>query len=107
VYQRRFTLPSAAAGARLFLEVPMRDDCLEVTVNGRPAGVFLWDPYRADVTGLVHPGQNELELRVANTLSNLLNADRRPSGLAGPPRLVAHQEFTFLLGEAGHNGGAA
>ena len=61
----------------------------------------------AEVTGLVHAGENELELRAANTLSNLLNADRRPSGLAGPPRIVSHREFVFPLGEAGRNGGGA
>lgn len=101
VYRHRFTLPAGtgAPGARWFLEVPMRDDCLEVTVNGSPAGVFLWDPYVAEVTGLVREGGNEIELRVANTLSNMLNADRRPSGLAGPPRLVAHHEFVFRLKE--------
>jgi alpha-L-rhamnosidase len=102
LYRHRFTLPPGrpAAGTRYFLEVPMRDDCLEVTVNGHPAGVFLWDPYVADVTGLLHDGENELELRVANTLSNMLNADRRPSGLAGPPRIVTHREFVFRLEEA-------
>jgi hypothetical protein len=100
VYRRRFTLPETAAGTRLFLDVPMRDDCLEVLVNGKPAGVFLWDPYVAEVTDLVHPGGNEVELRVANTLSNLLNADRRPSGLAGAPRVVTHREFVFSLAEA-------
>jgi alpha-L-rhamnosidase len=99
-YRCRFAVPGQAAAARWYLEVPMRDDCLEVTVNGGPAGVFLWDPYVAEVTGLVHDGENEIELRVANTLSNLLNADRRPSGLAGPPRLVAHREFVFAVKEA-------
>jgi hypothetical protein len=101
IYRRRFTLPpeTGAPGTRCFLEVPMRDDCLQVTVNGAAAGVFLWDPYVADVTGMVRAGGNEVELRVANTLSNLLNADRRPSGLAGPPRLVTHHEFVFQLKE--------
>jgi hypothetical protein len=68
--------------------VPMRDDVLEVEVNGRPAGVRLWDPYAVEVTGLLRPGPNELALRVANTPANLLNASPRPSGLAGRPRLV-------------------
>lgn len=100
VYRRRFTLPDPPAGTRLFLDVPMRDDCLEVTVNSRPAGVFLWAPYVADVTDLVRGGENQVELRVANTLSNFLNADRRASGLAGPPRIITHREFAFSLGRA-------
>jgi len=87
-YRTAVELPEQAAGQRLFLEIPMRDDVVEVGVNGRPAGVLLWDPYVVDVTDLVHAGRNEFTFRVANTLANLLNADPRPSGLAGAPRLV-------------------
>lgn len=66
----------------------MRDDVLEVEVNGVRAGVRLWDPYEVDIGPAVRPGGNELLLRVANTPANLLNGDLRPSGLAGSPRLV-------------------
>lgn len=96
-YRHRFTFPAPADGVRYFLEIPMRDDCVQVTVNGQPAGVLLWPPYLAELTGLVRDGENDVELQVANTLSNLLNADRRPSGLAGAPRIVAHREFVFPL----------
>jgi hypothetical protein len=88
LYRTSFEVPGELAGRRLLLEVPMRDDVVEVEVNGRPAGVRLWDPYAVEVTGLLRPGPNELALRVANTPANLLNATPRPSGLAGPPRLV-------------------
>jgi hypothetical protein len=68
--------------------MPMRDDVVEVFVNDERAGVRLWDPYELDVTDLLRPGENRLEIRVSNTPANLLNAERRPSGLAGPPALV-------------------
>jgi hypothetical protein len=87
VYRTTVEVPDTLAG-RLLLEVPMRDDVLEVEVNGRPAGVRLWDPYVVEVTGLLRLGPNEVTLRVANTPANLLNATPRPSGLAGQPRLV-------------------
>jgi len=45
----------------------------------------------------LHTGENVLELRVANTLVNLLEAVERPSGLSGAPRLVPYQSFTFDL----------
>jgi hypothetical protein len=92
---------------RHFLEIPMRDDCVQVTVNGRRAGVLLWPPYVTEVTGLLGDGENEVELAVANTLSNLLNADRRPSGLAGAPRIVTHREFVFPLAGAAGQGRTA
>jgi alpha-L-rhamnosidase len=89
VYRTRFALGDDYDGCVVRLEVPMIDDVVEALVNGLPAGVRVWDPYVFDVTELVREGDNELELRVANTPSNLLNADRRPSGIAGPPRIVA------------------
>jgi hypothetical protein len=88
LYSTTVELPEELAGRRLLLEVPMRDDVLEVRVNGRQAGVRLWDPYVVEVTGLLRPGHNQLALRVSNTPANLLNATPRPSGLAGRPRLL-------------------
>jgi hypothetical protein len=97
VYRSSFELPSGHSGHRSFLEVPMRDDVLEVHVNGQPAGVRLWDPYVIEITDQVREGTNELALSVTNTLTNLLNATPRPSGLAGAPTIVPHASFTFDL----------
>jgi hypothetical protein len=98
VYRRAFELPASFANHRWFLEVPMRDDVLEVHVNGVPAGVRLWNPYVVELTDHLHAGTNELAISVTNTLANLINAVDRPSGLAGVPRIVPHASFTFDLG---------
>jgi hypothetical protein len=97
VYRKRFTLPESFQGQRVFVEPEMQDDVLEVRVNGQSAGVRLWEPYQAEITGLLKPGENTLELRVANTLVNLLERVERPSGLAGAPRLVPYRTFKFDL----------
>jgi hypothetical protein len=89
VYRARFDAPPVGDGERAVLEVPMGDDVVEAEVNGRSAGVRLWDPYAFDVTDLLLPGENEIALRVANTIANLLNGVDRPSGIAGAPKLVA------------------
>jgi len=69
----------------------------EVSVNGRPAGVRIWSPYRFDLTGLVVDGVNRLTVTVFNTLGPLLDdisptagvyAGQRVSGLLGPVRLL-------------------
>jgi hypothetical protein len=69
----------------------------EVHVNGRPAGVRIWSPYRFDLTGLVTAGSNRLTVTVFNTLGPLLDdtsptagvyAGQRVSGLLGPVRLL-------------------
>ena len=97
VYRKRFVLPNSFQGQRVFLEPEMRDDVLEVSVNGQVAGVRLWEPYQIEITDLLKSGENTLELRVANTLVNLLEAVERPSGLSGAPKLVPYQTFTFDL----------
>ena len=63
---------------------------LEVRINGESAGVRLWTPYTIEITDLLRPGQNEIEMVVANTLVNLLEATPRQSGLAGAPELVPY-----------------
>lgn len=97
IYRKRFTLPETFAGQRVFVEPNMEDDVLEVLVNGKSAGVRLWQPYSVEVTDLLQPGENVLELRVANTLVNLLEAIERPSGLAGAPKLVAYRPVKLDL----------
>ena len=66
-------------------------------MEGISAGIRLWAPYQVEITDLLKPGENMLELRLANTLVNLLEAVERPSGLSGAPKLVPYRTFTFDL----------
>jgi hypothetical protein len=100
VYRRKFDLPESFRGQRVFVEPAMEDDVLEVIVNGQSTGVRLWEPYQMEVTDLLKLGENTIELRVANTLVNLLERIDRPSGLAGAPKLVPYRTFTFDLTES-------
>src|SRR5205823_4231581 len=63
-YRTTFTVDGGSAGARLFLEPAVVDDVVEVVVNDQSAGVRLWPPYGIEITDLVQPGENRLELRV-------------------------------------------
>jgi hypothetical protein len=107
LYRRRITLPDAFTGFRTFVEPAMIDDVLELVVNGRTAGVRLWPPYELEITELLKPGENTVELRVANTLVNLLEATERPSGLAGPPRVVARADVLLSLPVAAEVGSSS
>ncbi len=95
VYRRRFQLPASFAGQRVFLQAPVRDDVLEVVVNGQPAAVRLWPEYEVEITDQLQPGENLLELRLTNTLVNLLEGVERPSGLSAAPSLVPYQLYIF------------
>ena len=88
VYRFAFELAEGDGDERILLEPELADDAVEVVVNGAPVGVRLWPPYGLEITEHVHAGENTLELRVANTLVNLLDGVERRSGLAGPPKLV-------------------
>lgn len=99
VYRCRFDLPESFIGQRVFIEPKLLDDALELIVNGHSAGVRLWPPYGIEVTDLLKPGENRVELHVANTLVNLLEAVIRPSGLSGVPELAAYPAFTFQLSD--------
>ena len=97
MYRRHFHLPAEFAGQRVFLQAPVQDDVLEVLVNGQSAGIRLWEPYVVEISKWLHPGENLLELRVANTLIDLLEGVVRSSGLCGAPHLTAKQDFVFCL----------
>jgi len=72
----------------------------EVKINGERAGIACLAPYAFDSTDRLHAGRNQLEIIVANTLSNYYSQfvqlddkplsegggrpERRLSGLIGP-----------------------
>jgi hypothetical protein len=103
----------SGSGMRALLESPIRE-AARVWVNGKDAGSVWCAPYRVDVTGLLHAGENAVRVVVANLALNELAAeplpdyrpliakygdrfqdqDMRnlkplPAGLLGPVRLMA------------------
>ncbi len=116
VYERTFELPDGwlAEGRRVFVDLGALWAVGQVRVNGRNVGVAWKPPYVVDLTRWLRPGENRLEVEVANTWSNRLVGDAqlpparrhtrtnvthsagvpwrsvplRPSGLFGPVRLV-------------------
>jgi hypothetical protein len=97
LYRRRFDLPESFAGQRVHLEAQIVDDAAEFLLNGQRVGVRLWPPYEIDVTEHLQAGENTLEIRVANTLINQLEAVARPSGLSGPSWLVPYRIIEFTV----------
>ncbi|MDR1663705.1 MAG: hypothetical protein LBR83_02120 [Clostridiales bacterium] len=80
-YTQTVSLSKENTDGRLFLHADCGKDVLEVEVNGKKAGVCLWQPYVLDITGLVKEGGNEITLNVTNTLNNLLEGVEQPSGV--------------------------
>ncbi|MEO6081408.1 MAG: glycosyl hydrolase [Steroidobacteraceae bacterium] len=110
IYRKSVSVPAAAVGQPLMLDLGGVGDIAEVLVNGRSAGYAWKAPYRVDIGGLVHADANSIEVRVANVWVNRLIGDvqpgankiaftsaatyepdaaLRPAGLLGPVTLVA------------------
>ena len=112
-YRTTLHLPAIYMGNRQVLHLGTVYHVAQVRVNGHDAGICWTAPYEVDVTRLVHPGDNEIEIQVANTWRNRLVGDHfapadaphyaftsfpwskkatrklDPSGLLGPVYLIA------------------
>ncbi len=96
-------------GAKLWLDLGDVKNLAEVTVNGRRLGILWKTPFRAEVTSILRPGENTLEIKVTNLWVNRLIGDQQPgattytytarqfyradspllpSGLLGPVRIL-------------------
>ena len=106
VYRKTFDVGVLPPDRRVLIDLGAVDVVASVKLNGHELGIVWKVPYAVDATNAVHPGHNELEVRVVNTWVNrligdaALPADRRltwttdnpyratdslqPSGLLGP-----------------------
>lgn len=109
-YTYRFKLPKGTKpGQPLMLDLGRVADLAEVRVNDQSMGITWHAPFRIDIGNAVRPGDNQLEVKVANLWVNRLIGDAQPgaskitftalptyraeaplraSGLLGPVRLM-------------------
>jgi hypothetical protein len=76
-YTTEFELdgPPAREDQGVLLDLGSVREVAEVTLNGRDLGVLWKEPFQADVSGLLRPGRNVLEVRVTNLWHNRLMGD--------------------------------
>ncbi|GAA5481982.1 glycosyl hydrolase [Haloferula sargassicola] len=112
--------PSSAPGTpRYWLDLGQLQVMGEVTLNGKPLGTVWNRPARIEVTPALHPGRNELVIRVANLWPNRMigdtslpegkrftwssyqpfkpNSPLPPSGLIGPVRIETEREIVLTF----------
>jgi hypothetical protein len=103
--------PASNLKSQIYLEMGQVQVMARAKLNGKDLGVLWKPPFRVDITGAVVPGENMLEIRVANLWPNRLIGDQPlppdqrvtrttwnpfkkdapllESGLLGPVRVVA------------------
>lgn len=110
-YTRTVDVPASAltGGGKVLLALGEVRELADVSVNGEQIGVRFTPPYSFDVTSVLKPGANQIEIRVANLAANRMigasqagvgsgggfglveyrpDAAPRPSGVIGPVTLV-------------------
>jgi len=84
-YSRTYRM--SPAEGRYVVRLDTWNGCVaSVIVNGKEAGIIGWQPWEADITGLVKDGENTVEVVVYGTLKNLLGPHHNnpPRGRAWP-----------------------
>jgi hypothetical protein len=76
-YQKTFDLsePSRRPGSRLFLDLGALRDVAEVQLNGKRLGILWTAPWRVEVTDILKPKDNVLEISITNLWPNRLIGD--------------------------------
>lgn len=96
-YSCKLNVPEEYLSGKLFLEADCGEDVIEVWTNGKMVKVLPWRPYVLDITIDLVPGENEVTLKVTNTLINILEKKKTRSGLLNSPRIVHYPKYTLEI----------
>jgi len=91
VYKQKIHFSEEEANREIILDLGEVYVAAEMFVNGQSVGKRVAKPFKFNISDLVIPGENEIEIRVANTLAphysfpvRALNLGPVESGLVGP-----------------------
>lgn len=62
-------------GAKLMLDLGTVKEIAEVSLNGKPLGLYWRAPFQVDLTGALKPGANRLEIKITNLWQNRMIGD--------------------------------
>jgi hypothetical protein len=94
VYKQKIKLNKTESQQEIEIDLGEVYVAAEVFVNGNSAGSKVAAPYKFDLSGMVQSGENEIEIRIANTLAPHYSIPKKAmhlgpvkSGLLGPVQL--------------------
>ncbi len=100
VYTNNFTLreDEVTPERKLTLNLGKVEAFAEITLNGHEMGILWKPPYALDISSVVKPGNNELQVKITNTWWNRLVGDAKyPNGFPGSSY---HKPRTFTTHKA-------
>lgn len=77
VYRQLFQVQSSIPGKRLFLDLGTVKVTAKVILNNKDLGVVWCYPWRVEITNVVKPGGNNLEIEIVNLWPNRLIGDAK------------------------------
>ena len=82
-YSKTIDIPaeSLTPGASFWLDLGDVENLAEVSVNGKDVGILWKAPFKIDVTGVLKPGSNEIQIKVTNLWVNRMIGDQQPWSL--------------------------
>jgi hypothetical protein len=98
-YQKTWQITDIEAKYSVFLD-EWKGIVSEVKVNGQSAGLISCEPYSLDVSGLIKPGANTIEVKVVGSNKNLLG----PFHNHPEPGLVSPDHFRNVKTQPSGNG---
>ncbi|MCM8788266.1 MAG: hypothetical protein NC907_00575 [Candidatus Omnitrophica bacterium] len=88
IYRTKLTLPDIEKNVSYFLCFEDLYDIAEIEINGKNAGRGLWNPKEIEITDFIKPGENSLNIKVTNSVYNMLEGKSKPSGLLSPVKVM-------------------
>ena len=80
-YKKDFKAPKSwfNSNDRILLDLGEVKDIAEISLNGKILDTLWKEPYKSDVTGILKPGINQLEIKITNGWTNRLYGDQQVS----------------------------
>ncbi|MBM3859851.1 MAG: hypothetical protein FJ395_09405 [Verrucomicrobia bacterium] len=76
-YRKVFSCQSSVLSCQTFLDLGTVKNVAQVRLNGRDLGIVWCAPWRVEITGIVKPAGNELEIDVVNLWPNRMIGDEQ------------------------------
>jgi len=87
-YRKSIDVPATwiKPDARIWLDLGSVKNLAQISVNDQDVGIVWTQPFRVDITSVLKPGENKVEVKVTNGWANRIIGDRQPN---------ATKQYTF------------